>query len=131
MAEVLRVVDPLEYHRAHLSRGVRPDGRGLMRGRKATSHGSPLTSAEGSALLRLGETAVLVGVQCEPVAPSEGEPSKGRIVVNVDIAAVCSPAASGAALGSVATLCAAARAAEEGLIWEATSWDEVRECLGL
>ena len=67
-AETLRVVDPLEYNRAFLTKGVRPDGRALLRGRKAVPHGSPITSAEGSALLRLGETAVLVGVQCEPTA---------------------------------------------------------------
>ena len=98
-AETLRVVDPLEYNRAFLTKGVRPDGRALLRGRKAVPHGSPITSAEGSALLRLGETAVLVGVQCEPTAPSEMEPTQGRIVVGVDVAAVSSPASSAAALG--------------------------------
>ena len=98
-AETLRVVDPLEYNRAFLTKGVRPDGRALLRGRKAVPHGSPITSAEGSALLRLGETAVLVGVQCEPTAPAEMEPTQGRIVVGVDVAAVSSPASSAAALG--------------------------------
>ena len=107
MAEVLRVVDPLEYYRSHVSRGVRPDGRALLRGRRPVSHKSPITSADGSALFRLGKTAVIAGVQCEPIPPPPAEAAGkgvdgpvGRIVVSVELSAVCSPASSAALSGS-------------------------------
>ena len=100
-AETLRVVDPLEYYKSHVSRGVRPDGRALLRGRKPHISLSPITSADGSALLRLGKTTVIAGVQCEPTAPApdESESSRGRIVVSVELPAVCSPVASAGASG--------------------------------
>jgi exosome complex component RRP43 len=102
MSETLRAVDPLEFYREHLRRGVRPDGRALMRGRKLISHDSPITSADGSALLRLGKTAVIAGVQCEPTAPAPGEAeaARGRIVVGLELPALCSASASAAATNS-------------------------------
>ena len=94
----LRVIDPLEYFRAHLKRGVRPDGRGLMRGRRPAAHRAPLAAADGSLLVRMGRTAVIAGVSCEPTTPSEAEPARGRIVVSLEFPAVCSPAAAASAL---------------------------------
>lgn len=100
-AAQLRVLDPLEYHRAHHRQGVRPDGRALLRGRKPRLRECPLNiSADGSALLRLGNTAVIAGVQCEPTAPAPGDADaagrSGRIVVNVEFSAVCSAATANA-----------------------------------
>ena len=102
MAEVLRTVDPLEYFRTHVRQGVRPDGRGLMRSRKPVLHRSPITSVDGSAMFRLGKTAVIAGVQCEPIPPQPGEGAtvgdgpRGRIIVSLEVSAVSSPAASSA-----------------------------------
>ena len=101
-AAALRKIDPLEYFRAHLSRGVRPDGRAPLRGRRPAAHRAPLVATHGSALVRMGRTAVIAGVSCEPTTPTEEEPSRGRIVVSLELPAVCSPAAAAAAQGAAA-----------------------------
>lgn len=98
-AEALRVIDPLEYFGAHLRRGVRPDGRALLSGRRLTMHNASLTSADGSAMLRMGKTTVLAGVQCDLTAPAEAEPSRGRVVIGLELPAICSPAAAAALSG--------------------------------
>lgn len=97
----LRAIDPLEFYREHIKRGVRPDGRALMKGRKASVHESNITTCDGSALVRIGRTAVLAGVRSEPTepAPAEGESARGRIIVSLELPAICSAAASAAALG--------------------------------
>ena len=41
-------------------------------------------------MLKLGRTMVLAGVQLEATPPSEGEPSSGRVVVGLEVAAVAS-----------------------------------------
>ncbi len=97
---LLRVLDPLEYHRAHVQRGVRPDGRALLAARKLSVRNAALSSTDGSVLVRMGHTAVLAGVQCDPTVPSEAEPSHGRVVVGVDLPAVCSPTIAAAHGGS-------------------------------
>jgi len=93
---LLRVVDPLEYYRAYLKAGVRPDGRALLRGRSLSNRSASIASADGSALIHLGNTVVMAGVQCETTAPAEAEPSRGRIVVSLELPAVCSPAVAAA-----------------------------------
>lgn len=93
---LLRVLDPLEYHRAHVQRGVRPDGRALLAARKLSVRDASLSSTDGSVLVHLGQTAVLAGVQCDPTTPSEAEPSRGRVVVNLELPASCSPAVAAA-----------------------------------
>lgn len=50
-------------------------------------------------MVRMGRTAVIAGVSCEPTMPTEEEPLRGRVVVNLELPAVCSPAAAAAAQG--------------------------------
>lgn len=100
VAATLRAANPIEFYREHLKHDVRPNGRALMRARRPqVASGNAIASADGSALLRLGQTSVIVGVQCEPVAPApeetDSEESRGRIVVSIDLPAICSPAAAG------------------------------------
>ena len=65
-ASAFRTVQPLEYYLKFLTQGVRPDGRALLRARKATSRGGAVSSADGSCMVQLGKTVVIAGVQCEP-----------------------------------------------------------------
>lgn len=51
---------------------------------------SIVSSASGSAQVRLGGTEVLVGVKCEIGAPDDARPNDGRVVFSVE----CSPLAS-------------------------------------
>jgi exosome complex RNA-binding protein Rrp42 (RNase PH superfamily) len=58
----------------------------------------------------------MVGVGAEPTKPSEIEGGKGRIVVGVDIAAVCSPAAAAYERDKAALVELLQRAASDGLV---------------
>lgn len=49
-----------------------------------------VTSATGSAQVRLGSTDVIVGVKCELGPPDAARPNAGRVVLSVE----CSPLAS-------------------------------------
>ena len=40
-----------------------------------------ISSADGSALVKLGKTVVLAGVRCEPTLPAEAEPACGQVHV--------------------------------------------------
>ena len=86
-AEAFRVVHPLEYHLKFLEQGVRPDGRPFLHARKASANMRQISSAHGSALVRMGDTVVVAGVQCEPCVPSEAEPTRGRVTVSLELAA--------------------------------------------
>ena len=86
-----RAVDPLEFYRAHLEKGVRPDGRRPLRSRKITVQPAGLTSVDSSAIVHIGQTTVIAGVQCEPTQPSEAEPGQGRVVMGLEMPSCCSP----------------------------------------
>eukprot|EP00727_Mastigamoeba_balamuthi_P012590 m51a1_g7954 hypothetical protein (286) ;mRNA; r:183489-184831 len=94
--EAFRKVYPAEYYAKFLAQGVRPDGRPLMKTRKTTVSVGSITSAAGSAFVKLGNTSVVAGVRTElsPPAPLPGPadpPPPKQISVAVDIPALCSP----------------------------------------
>ena len=78
-ADALRKAAPLEYYSHFLARSVRPDGRGLLRARHVRVSPGMISSADGSALVKLGKTVVLAGVRCEPTLPAEAEPACGQV----------------------------------------------------
>mmetsp|Transcript_63158 Transcript_63158/g.105041 ORF Transcript_63158/g.105041 Transcript_63158/m.105041 type:complete len:320 (+) Transcript_63158:32-991(+) len=92
-AEAFRKIHPLQYHLKFLNQGVRPDGRGLLRARRVVANTRVITAADGSAMVKLGQTMVLVGIQAQPICPLESDPGRGRIVVSLELAATSSHAA--------------------------------------
>eukprot|EP00697_Spironema_sp_BW2_P010326 gnl/Spiro4/25491_TR12714_c0_g1_i1.p1 gnl/Spiro4/25491_TR12714_c0_g1~~gnl/Spiro4/25491_TR12714_c0_g1_i1.p1 ORF type:complete len:288 (-),score=66.77 gnl/Spiro4/25491_TR12714_c0_g1_i1:329-1144(-) len=90
-AEFLRKIRPLDFHLKFLSSEVRADGRTLHRVRNTTVSRGVVSSAEGSALVRVGSTSVLCGVKAEIGSPSEKEPGMGRVEINTEISSMCSP----------------------------------------
>ncbi|KNC49476.1 exosome complex exonuclease RRP43 [Thecamonas trahens ATCC 50062] len=83
---------PLDFHEKFLAAAVRPDGRGLLEFRAAAvSRGVLASSTVGSALVRVGETAVMAGVKAEVGPPAAGAPSTGMLVVNAELPPLCSP----------------------------------------
>lgn len=95
MDALWRSVHPKEFCNRFLSKGVRPDGRGLLKPRRSDSHVGSISSINGSARVQIGRTVVLAGIQCEPTPPAETEPTRGRVIVSLDLAALCSPAVGG------------------------------------
>eukprot|EP00897_Mesotaenium_endlicherianum_P000860 jgi/Mesen1/10775/ME000091S10295 len=88
--EAYKRLYPEEYFARFLVEGVRPDGRPLGRGR-ATSIGlGAVASADGSALVKIGNTAVLAGVKLEVFVPAPDAPDQGRLVVEFQMPPLCS-----------------------------------------
>lgn len=101
-AAAFQKVHPLQFHQAFLSRGVRSDGRGLLRARHALANARIITSADGSSMVKLGRTTVLAGVRAQPTLPSETEPGLGRVVIVLELAPTCTTLSSAAMRGSAA-----------------------------
>ncbi|KAL4422267.1 hypothetical protein ABPG75_008464 [Micractinium tetrahymenae] len=89
-AEAFQRLYPDQYLAKFVAQGVRPDGRPLALPR-ATSIGlGVVTTADASALVKIGSTTVLAGAKCEVMPASADEPDKGRLVVQVEMAPLCS-----------------------------------------
>ena len=74
-----------------LKRGVRLDGRRLGEVRRIEIVPGYVERAEGSALVRLGETVVLAGVKTDIVAPFPDTPNEGVLVVHAEFVPLASP----------------------------------------
>ncbi|KAI8818353.1 ribosomal protein S5 domain 2-type protein [Fimicolochytrium jonesii] len=90
-ADTFKKIHPTEYHRRFLSQGVRADGRELLRFRKAIVTVGVISTAHGSAMVRLGDTTVICGVKAEVTEPKPAAPKHGFLVPNVDLPPICSP----------------------------------------
>ncbi len=73
-------------------KGVRADGRGLEEFRELKIATEYLPKAEGSALVKLGDTQVLVGVKLELGSPYPDAPDEGVLVVSAEFVPTASPA---------------------------------------
>lgn len=85
-----RVAEPLEYHRSFLKENCRPDGRELSEFRTTTLNIGSISTADGSALVKVGNTTVICGIKAELTNPTVEAPGKGYIVPNVDLPPLCS-----------------------------------------
>uniref|UniRef100_A0A671WR26 Ribosomal RNA-processing protein 43 n=1 Tax=Sparus aurata TaxID=8175 RepID=A0A671WR26_SPAAU len=85
-----RTAEPLEYHRSFLKENCRPDGRELSEFRTTTLNIGSISTADGSALVKVGNTTVICGIKAELTNPTVEAPGKGYIVPNVDLPPLCS-----------------------------------------
>ena len=69
----------------------RLDGRGLLDYRDINVDIGVIDKAEGSALVSLGKTKVLVGVKMETGTPYSDTPNSGVLTVNVELVPLASP----------------------------------------
>ncbi|CAH2225042.1 exosome complex component RRP43 [Pelobates cultripes] len=90
MAAGFKTVEPLEYYRKFLKENCRPDGRELSEFRTTTINVGSITTADGSALVKLGNCTVICGIKAEFANPLADAPDKGYIVPNVDLTPLCS-----------------------------------------
>ncbi|KAI8603543.1 ribosomal protein S5 domain 2-type protein [Dissophora ornata] len=91
-ASTFQKLHPTEYFRKFISQGVRPDGRLLNGFRPTTVHYGVITTANGSAMVRIGGTTVVCGVKAEVAEPKLDAPDQGYLVPNVDLSPICSSA---------------------------------------
>jgi exosome complex component RRP43 len=108
-AATFQRLHPRAYLERFLAEGIRPDGRDSAAFRDVTvnvgalymyterdrSHrgvlSGSISTADGSALVRLGDTTIVCGVKAEIAEPEVLAPSDGFIVPNIDLSAICSP----------------------------------------
>ncbi|CAD5120445.1 DgyrCDS9015 [Dimorphilus gyrociliatus] len=91
-ADQFKAVQPLQYYKRFLDQNIRPDGRRLQEARTTTVNVNFCTHANGSAMVRIGNTTVCCGVKAEITTPSVTQPNDGIIVPNVDLPPLCSSA---------------------------------------
>jgi exosome complex component RRP42 len=73
------------------AQGRRLDGRGPDEYRAVHVEPGFVTTADGSALVRIGETTVLSGVKLEPGKPFPDTPNAGVLTTNAELIPLSSP----------------------------------------
>ena len=81
----------MDYIKKLLSQGSRIDGRGPNEFRKIEVIKNFIPRADGSALVKLGNTQVLVGVKIETGEPFPDTPNSGVLSTNAELVPLASP----------------------------------------
>ncbi|KIK97395.1 hypothetical protein PAXRUDRAFT_136375 [Paxillus rubicundulus Ve08.2h10] len=90
-AQIFQRLHPHAYLDRFLAEGVRPDGREPGEWRDVFVNVGSISTADGSALVRMGGTTIVCGVKAEIAEPELDSPDLGFIVPNIDLPAICSP----------------------------------------
>eukprot|EP00298_Acanthocystis_sp_HF-20_P025152 c36929_g2_i1.p1 GENE.c36929_g2_i1~~c36929_g2_i1.p1 ORF type:complete len:272 (-),score=75.00 c36929_g2_i1:18-833(-) len=90
-AEGFRKLHQTEYFRHFIENKCRPDGRSFNDFRETVVAIDTISSANASAMVKLGDTTLVVGIKCEVMQPPEETPTHGKIAVNVELPALCGP----------------------------------------
>ncbi len=80
-----------DYVRDLMQKGKRADDRKLDEYRKVELEKNPLTSAEGSAIVRIGNTQVLVSAKIDAVVPFSDRPTEGVLATNCELLPLAFP----------------------------------------
>lgn len=93
MADAHSIISKVKQRRIsdRLVEDKRIDGRGLLDYRDINVDVGVIDKAEGSALVSLGKTKVLVGVKIEAGTPYSDTPNRGVLTVNVELVPLASP----------------------------------------
>ena len=86
MSLEFRTLQPAEFYHSHLSGGRRPDGRTMQERRPVTVSTGHVSTADGSAVVKSGNTTIVCGVRAEITSPHPDNPDLGFIVPNFSFA---------------------------------------------
>ncbi|CAL1383390.1 unnamed protein product [Linum trigynum] len=89
--DAFRRLFPLRYYERHLAESIRPDGRPLGMARDTTLALGAVSSADGSALAKIGSTTMLAAIKMEVMTPSAESPDEGCIAIEFHMPPICSP----------------------------------------
>ncbi|XP_060835616.1 exosome complex component RRP43-like isoform X1 [Rhopalosiphum padi] len=78
------------YAKEYLALNKRNDGRELMSFRDASLNLNTIHTADGSAAVKIGNTAVVCGIKAELGVPKSETPDIGYLLVNVELPSLCS-----------------------------------------
>jgi exosome complex component RRP43 len=70
---------------------VRPDGREFLEFRATIINKDSITRAEGSALVKIGNTTVICGIKAELAEPDNLDQNIGFLIPNIELSKLCSP----------------------------------------
>ncbi|KAN0116482.1 Ribosomal protein S5 domain 2-type fold [Russula decolorans] len=90
-AHIFQRLHPKAYLERFLAEQLRPDGRETTECRELFVHAGSISTADGSALVRLGDTTIVCGVKAEIAEPDLEQPTEGFLVPNIDLPAMCAP----------------------------------------
>jgi exosome complex component RRP43 len=76
-AQIFQRLQPKAYLERFLADQFRPDGREASEWRDLFVHLGSISTADGSALVRLGETTIVCGVKAEIAEPDLEQPTEG------------------------------------------------------
>ena len=83
-------LQPGDFYKAHVEKGLRPDGRGnLISFRPVSITANSIASADGSSIVKQGGTVVLCGVKLELAEPKSERPDEGYVVPNLELPSLC------------------------------------------
>ncbi|EFJ19469.1 hypothetical protein SELMODRAFT_233365 [Selaginella moellendorffii] len=82
---------PAQFLERYLDASVRPDGRPLTRSRPTSVSFNAVSSADGSALVKIGNTTMLAGAKLETMEPAADTPDQGCLSVDFVMPPICSP----------------------------------------
>jgi len=77
------------YVKEYLAHNKRSDGRELMGFRDASINLNSIRTADGSAAVKIGNTAVICGIKAELASPKSETPNIGYLLVNVELPSLC------------------------------------------
>ncbi|MBI4021581.1 MAG: exosome complex protein Rrp42 [Candidatus Aenigmarchaeota archaeon] len=80
-----------EYMIGLAAKGTRLDKRGLADFRPVTIEKNPISKAEGSARVRMGNTEVIAGVKLDVGTPFPDKPDEGTLIVSAELSPIASP----------------------------------------
>ncbi|KAJ2162997.1 hypothetical protein GGF46_000183 [Coemansia sp. RSA 552] len=88
--ETFKRIHPVEFQRRFLGQGTRHDGRAFAQFRATNVVKGTISTAQGSATVRLGDTTVVCGIKAEVSEPDVRTPAEGFLATNVDLSPMCS-----------------------------------------
>ncbi|XP_068638000.1 uncharacterized protein [Aristolochia californica] len=89
--DAYRRLFPLRFYERYLLESLRPDARPLTKCRDTSVALGPVTSANGSALAKIGCTTMLAGIKLEIMTPTAESPDEGSIAIEFHMPPICSP----------------------------------------
>ncbi|KAJ2724085.1 hypothetical protein GGI07_002206 [Coemansia sp. Benny D115] len=83
-------IHPVEFQRRFLTQNTRHSGRAFQQFRQPHIVKGTISTAQGSATIRLGNTTVVCGIKAEVCEPDVKEPKNGYLTTNVELSPMCS-----------------------------------------
>ncbi|XP_055906624.1 exosome complex component RRP43-like [Eupeodes corollae] len=91
MAEQYKLIHPVKFYRDYLNKDIRPDGREFDKLRPIAINVGSIITADGSAVVKVGNTSVVCGIRAELAKPRSSTPENGFLIPNVELPQMCSP----------------------------------------